>query len=763
MDIQVFQDLFDLGLHPIPLLWNEQTKQADHYPPHQTDIRSGNGKHNLDDVKRWLHSITNANGIALKMHPPFFMLDFDMKNTDDKDIFNQWLGAIEFTNSDILKKVCIEKTRSGGYHVYGKYKDVTHKMSYASSVDGLEVIALYTGGLLSFCYPTPGYELTHNEFADIEELTTKEFDLLSGTAIFFNKYEPKETEYKPGETIVYPVEYQSTANAFDVLCTDELFDSILNSIDLFPTGKTQTKENILYHLYIRQGSEAAFSGKVRFDKKRLFIFSASMKKFPNFHTRTTEHDHSWTLTPTRIIYYREGKDWIKTIQVIHEYCESFNIKIKEGREITQQPLRKADSSTFPYDIFPDKVQQYIQCQVIQSEYLAAAILAAVSGAIGNSAVLEAMPGYIIKPILYMAIVAPPGASKTPALNKAFKPLEDNDKLLYDGYEEKMKDYREKLAEYERDKKNNEKPEIPSYPQILIKDSTIEMVVKIMNYNQAGCCLVSDELVGFLNRMNQYKAGDEVQKWLEIWSGSPLLLQRVTREVNKIMNPFCSVIGGIQPGVLEAMSQDEKQHNGFYHRFLFMYPEPQRKPEWARVQVPYYLQEAYTNLFRDIIRDRYGDPRIYQLTPQAESTYKEWFDFKNVTYNSSTSETVKGIIAKYQDYCLRFALIIQVMTDGMLPGVEVDHISVERAIRLTEYFMAHMEKALKILSPETPLDQLPIDFRTLYESLPESFEAKEFIVFASQAGISEAKAKNFLNRNEGKLVRRVARGQYDRLL
>jgi hypothetical protein len=118
-----------------------------------------------------------------------------------------------------------------------------------------------------------------------------------------------------------------------------------------------------------------------------------------------------------------------------------------------------------------------------------------STAIGNTAVLKAMDEYSIKPILYMAIVAPPGASKTPALSKAFKPLEEYDNRLYKRYEMDLLEHKQKYAEWERDK-NKVKPEKPNLPQIIIKDSTIEMVIKILSQNKVGCCVLADELSGF---------------------------------------------------------------------------------------------------------------------------------------------------------------------------------------------------------------------------------------------------------------------------
>lgn len=765
MDINIFASLFEMGLHPLPLYWNIDTKQAEHYPEHITDVRSGNGKHDLNDVKRWLEKISNANAVALKLHAPFFMFDFDLKNSQDKTIYSQWLQMIEANNEDILRKICIEKTRSGGYHVYAKHPKVSHKKMLAASETGHEVISLYTGGLLSFCAPTPDYEIIHNDFTDIEDLTDDELDLCCAAAIHFNKYIPKESEYVPGEIISYPTEYESVAMQFDKLCTDDLFEQILHMIDLFPVKDSRNKKEKFgnqYYLYHRKGSTAKFSAKVRFDQKRLFLFSASFSKFPNFHTRINDKDRSWRLTPTRILYYIFDKDWNKTIASIKELCQEHEIKIIEQQPITEQPLLSGSRLQFPFDIYPEAIQQFIYCQSIQHEYLAGAILNAVSTAIGNSAVLEAMPGYRVKPILYMAIVAPPGASKTPAINKAFAALEEYDNQLYKGYEEKLVEYKDRLREYEKDKKGNDKPEPPAFPQTLIKDSTIEMVVKILSFNRLGCCVLADELVGFLNRMNQYKAGDEVQKWLEMWSGNSVLLQRITREANKVEDPFCNVMGGIQPGVLESLSRDENQHNGFYHRFLFVYPEPQKKPEWKQVYVPEKVKYSFKSLFINIMNARTDDRIVYTLSYEADEMYKHWFDFKNAYYNRAQNDNVKGIIAKYQDYCLRFALIIQVMEDGHQRNRTVTNKSMERAIRLTEYFLGNMHKALKVLAPETPADKLQGQWETLYKKLGVSFSTDTLVATAATLGIKEASAKSFLRRKEGELFQKIDRGAYEKL-
>src|ERR1700748_1219881 len=164
MNESLFIDLFKLGLMPIPLIWNEQTKSADsHFIAHSEVTPETYNEDNFGAVVKNLH---RANGMAIKLFSPFGCIDFDLKNTDDKTIFDNWKRAVASQDDSIFDKICIETTRNGGYHVYIKYKKLSSKISLARGESGSEVIAIYTGGPLSYCSPTPGYDMTHNEFID---------------------------------------------------------------------------------------------------------------------------------------------------------------------------------------------------------------------------------------------------------------------------------------------------------------------------------------------------------------------------------------------------------------------------------------------------------------------------------------------------------------------------------------------------------------------------------------------------------------------
>ena len=724
MNAERFIDLFKLGLKPIPLIWDADTKSATSHCIEHGKVTAEN--YTETTFSNFINDVSSANGIALKLFPPFGCIDFDLKNTDDKKVFDVWMRAVKSQDDDIFSKICIESTRNGGYHVYIKYPKLKSKIALAREIKGQEVIALYTGGTLSYCDPTPGYKMFHNELTDLEDLTDDQYDVILSCAQYFDKYQPAENERV---TILteYPIEYESLCLQFDKNINDQTFELILNDIGLFKSRDYKYSKKDYFTAFLRKGTKAKLSAKVYFSTKNLQVFTSSLPGIPSWNDRKNKDDHSWNLSPSRIIYYDQDKDWTATIEKIQMICDSANIEIVSQEPVTNQSLIPADRLKFPFDIFPTPILDFISYNHIQHDYLAAAALGVVSTLIGNSATLCANDGYYVKPIIYMAMVAPPGASKSPSLKAMFKFLEKNDTRLYDLYLNDKIEYKKKLGLYKNQKKgdNITEPDAPIMKQLLIKDSTIEMVVKILSFNPSGCCILADELSGFLKRMNRYGDNDEVQKWLELWSGSPVLLQRISREENKVENPFCSIIGGIQPGVLDSLSSKDNEHNGFYHRFLFCYPEPDKKKDWANYEMPEGVKENLNSLFTSLLNMRDSERR-YLISDEGNELYAEWFNNKNRKYNFAPDDNVKGIIAKYQDYCLRFSLIIQIMHDGTQTQSLISRSSMERAIRLTEYFLGNMHKSMKILAPASPLDKISGNLLQFYKALPPNFSMKTAI-------------------------------------
>ncbi len=751
---------YNLGLHPITVDWDTTKKVAIHNEEHGGPY----------DLNKWLSKAeAGAMGLAYKLLHPWGVFDFDIKNAVNKLIFEEWKKMVYALDDTILDKMCIERSRNGGFHVFFKYKGLTYKVPLAKSKTGAEIISIYVEGLLIYSYPTPGYSQEHQALEDVEELTPGQFDILVSCAAYFDEKIPGSESSTIKPISDYPAEFEYMSLQFDLECSDALFEHLLNSIGLYRVKNPKGFKGKSFIPYLRRGSEAAYSAKVYFKAKRLYIFSASITGFPNWHDWKGDGDTRWHLSPTKILYYKNEGDWAKTMTEMKLLCKEFKIDLKQPSSPVKTDLPDTDPRlNFPYDIFPMAVQNYIRVQTIQPEFLAGSIFIALATAIGNTAVLRAQTGYDVKPVFYMVIVAPPGSSKSPALRKAFRALEESDKESYKLFDGKRRLYKEQVQQMLGTRKKGQLPEKPVLSQILTKDFTIEKLSEILKLNPGGICVLADELSGWLNRMGQYKqAGDELEKWLEMSSAEPILLQRVSKEDIRVDDYTCNVIGGIQTGVLELMARNNNSHNGFIHRFLFIVPKLGVKADWRKKEVPAIITEEFNKLFDEHLGRRNAKSKtVYFLSAAAEAKYAEWFNAKNIKYNKSTTENEKGIIAKYQDYCLRFALVLQILKDGTNRSGEIETGTMVNAIHLTEYFFANMTRALKILAPEGPVDKLSDIQAKFYKALPNVFTIKTAIGIGEKMEIPKGTVEGFISKGtlpgDKKIFDKIKRGEYEKV-
>ncbi len=115
------------------------------------------------------------------------MIDFDAGG----ELFGPWQDRI---GPDLLAKLVIETTQSGGRHVYYRCEaEVCGNMKLAQRRDDDKIITLIEtrgeGGLF-LCAPTPGYDLIQGDLANPPVLTDSERDVLLRAAWELNEYLP---------------------------------------------------------------------------------------------------------------------------------------------------------------------------------------------------------------------------------------------------------------------------------------------------------------------------------------------------------------------------------------------------------------------------------------------------------------------------------------------------------------------------------------------------------------------------------------------
>lgn len=94
------------------------------------------------------------------------------------------------------------------------------------------MIALYCNGPLIYTYPTPNYVEVHQSMNDVEILNDSEYNYLIGVSQYFNEYQP---DFDPNQKAVnYPKGFEIELAKYDNEISDESFEILLETIDLFP-------------------------------------------------------------------------------------------------------------------------------------------------------------------------------------------------------------------------------------------------------------------------------------------------------------------------------------------------------------------------------------------------------------------------------------------------------------------------------------------------------------------------------------------------
>lgn len=187
---------------------------------------------------------------------------------------------------------------------------------------------------------------------------------------------------------------------------------------------------------------------------------------------------------------------------------------------------------FPISLYPSKIQRIIRevndCYGFPVDYVAAAMLVAVSVAIGNTHLARMKEGWDESAILYMALIGRPGANKSHPLSFAMRPFVEHDYEQNRIYEKQFLVYQEQLemSRKERAEKGIDVcPREPVRHRFLVSDITPESLSLVHSQNRRGLCLLSDELSAWVKNFNRYNNGSEEQFWLSVFSAKPTMSDR----------------------------------------------------------------------------------------------------------------------------------------------------------------------------------------------------------------------------------------------
>lgn len=339
--------------------------------------------------------------------------------------------------------------------------------------------------------------------------------------------------------------------------------------------------------------------------------------------------------------------------------------IRSGRRkdvppVEQRPVKYPDTPEFPVDVLPPALRDLIDSTNLDPAMLAAFGLAAMATAAGRSSLVVGDSPDLVRPVLWLPIIAEASDGKSPALRAATRVLSNLERAARDEWRERGED--------------DARP-----ANRLVGDTTIEALARLLDaYPQRGILL--DELTTLLNGVGAYKQNGRTSdwpRWLSLWAGASWAYTRVGRgrkepEIDVVIDdPVVTVAGCLVPvNVARLGTMDD----GSIPRWL---------PFRARTEPGMQGDDREAKQFDAAIERAYlGGPTTWRLDGQALRTWRAAAERWKADRSQETNQYAQSALGKADAQALRLALVLAEFTDT--DGSEVTVETMRAAVDIVEY-------------------------------------------------------------------------------
>lgn len=381
---------------------------------------------------------------------------------------------------------------------------------------------------------------------------------------------------------------------------------------------------------------------------------------------------------------------------------------------------------FDLDMLPSVFKPYVadvsELMDTPADLLAIPLMVVAAATLGNKWCIAPKAkdhSWLVTPVLWGAIVAPPGAKKSPCLNKALMPLHVIEEQLATVYQTKLQQHQAALLMYDAAIKKAKaqaaksqpiqnipiKPECPEAERLMTNDTTYQKLGDILHWSPRGVAVVQDELVGLLEGMET--KGQETARafYLSGWNGDmSYKVDRVGRPSNVIPRLALYVLGGMQPDKLQhyvrQATHGGSKNDGLIQRFqLLTYPD--MPEEWNYVDRPHNHQ-AGDDVLNAILRLRdlkptdvgaqnslEGQYAYLKFTEDAQALFVEVMKgFETGARKRGVPTSIRSHFEKYPRLVAALALVTHLVDGGTGP---VPLAATEKAVTWSKYLMKHAQR------------------------------------------------------------------------
>lgn len=694
MDKSFLKRLADSNLSIIPV--SADKRPLGQWKAYQTEART---KEDIDKLNSPLYGlVTGFSGVEV--------IDVDLKVfstlQEQNDFWNELLSFLKDNIDDFDKKFVIYKTKNQGYHILYRCESIVGNTKIAVLEGHKEAVIESRGiGGMVVLYENQISKLSYSE---IQTISVRDREIAWGIAKTYNYINheeievPKIKERTYDESIITPWDdYNQKVSIFEIISGELKIVRTLND----------------RYILQRIGSENPMSGSVFKSNGCMYLFStgtswAHEKLYSPFtaYTRLFHHD-DYTASAREL--YNKGYG----TRLIHKKIE------KSEPEKRETPIINKNDLVFPIEIFPAPIQSYIlECkETLDSsiDYMGCSMLWLISVIVGNSIQIEVKKGWTETATIWLAVVGKAGLGKTPSIHNIIKPLlMANNKEIKNYIKQSEKfEYYDKLSA--KEKKDHEEIQRPTKSQFIANDITIEALVELHQENPNSVGVFKDELAGWFKDMNKYREGSDLEFWLSTWSGKAISLNRKTAKSAFVDKPLVSVLGGIQPSILNSFYTDDNKDNGFMDRMLLSYPDLEIE-KWNDKEMEYdtiqWYQDSiiafYETIKHKVVQfDEDGDikPKTAIIPKESKAEWIRVFnEYTDIQNSDEENEYMKSMLPKQKSYLPRFALLLNTLDSFFddthtADAMKISKESILKAEKVSKYFIA-MAKKIKVNSIET---------------------------------------------------------------
>lgn len=370
-------------------------------------------------------------------------------------------------------------------------------------------------------------------------------------------------------------------------------------------------------------------------------------------------------------------------------------------------------SLFPFEIFPERLRTIINnfgtALHVNPKLVAGSLLPIMGGAIGNTVRISPKSRWEEAPFIWLNIIEKTGYGKSPVINTVINPINKMQGEAHKRYKEEWMEYKEKCEKYKclskKDRIKADAPQKPKHTHFMVSDFTIESLLDVFEVTPRGVITYKDELSGLILGLNQYKGnkGSDREHILELFNAKSWKVDRKVTGSRYIPNIGASIIGGMPPGVMPKVFDQESFDDGLLPRFLPMHSgdKPQK---FSRESIPTADLEYWDNILKKCYQiklvkgdDDFVKPIVLKFDNDTLDSFEAFYN-EYMEIAPFVSNRIQVFIPKLITYCSRFALVLHVL-ESFSEEKEVHRLvtkeTMDNAIKLTRFFAGQAIKAIDL--------------------------------------------------------------------